>query len=198
MKAIIFDLGNVLIHYDHAATCSGLAAVCQVDAHEISLLLREIGEELGLGRRTLEDLHTLLQERAGATSDFDSFWRAFCAGMARNDTALGYAVELQNRPGVTVAVISNTNDGHVRWLDEYVPELTHFDLVMMSNEVGLHKPDPEIFLLALELLGLPPSHAFFVDDLAANVAAARALGLAGVVHSDWAHTRPQIEAWLAQ
>lgn len=81
------------------------------------------------------------------------------------------------------------NDGHVLWLDEHVPELAEFDLVMMSNEVGLHKPDPEIFRLALELLAVEPAAALFIDDLAQNVAAAQALGLAGVVHTDWEITR---------
>jgi FMN phosphatase YigB (HAD superfamily) len=41
------------------------------------------------------------------------------------------------------------------------------------------------------------SQALFVDDVEENVAAARALGIHGIVHSDWAITRPQIEAWLA-
>ncbi len=197
MKAIIFDLGNVLIHYDHRATCAGLAAVSHVDDQTISLLLAEVGQDAGVGKLDLNDLHTFLQERAGATPDLESFWEALCASMSRNEAALSYAVELQQRPGVTVAVISNTIDGHVLWLDEHVPELTEFDLVMMSNEVSLHKPDAEIFELALELLGLSASQALFVDDLAANVAAALALGMAGVVHQDWSTTRPLIEAWLA-
>ncbi len=196
MKAVIFDLGNVLIHYDHQATCAGLAAVCQMDAQAIRLLLAEVGHDAGLGKLDLNDLHRFLQERAGATPDLDSFWVALCAGMSRNEPALAYAVELQQRPDVTVAVISNTNDGHVLWLDEHAPELAEFDLVMMSNEVGLLKPDAEIFELALKLLDLPASHAIFVDDLSANVEAAQALGMAGVVHQDWSLTRPQIEAWL--
>jgi putative hydrolase of the HAD superfamily len=198
MKAVIFDLGNVLIHYDHRSTCTGLAAVSQVDAHTISQLLTEVGQDAGLGKIDLNDLHIFLQERAGATPDLDAFWMALCAGMARNDAALAYAAKLQERPGVAVAVISNTNDGHVLWLDEHAPELAEFDLVMMSNEVGLHKPDPEIYRLALELLDLSPAQALFIDDLPANVAGAQALGMTGIVHSDWSVTRPLIEAWLAE
>ena len=197
-QVLIFDLGNVLVHYDHRATCAGLAAVCQVDAAAIASLLHEVGDDLGVGKLDFDDFHRIMQDRAGATADLDAFWLGACAGLRRNDEALAYAVALQQRAGVSVAVISNTNDCHVLWLDEHVPELREFDLVMMSNEVGLHKPDPEIFKLALELLAVEPQAALFIDDLAQNVAAAQALGLAGIVHTDWEITTVEIERWLSQ
>ena len=68
---------------------------------------------------------------------------------------------------------------------------------MMSNEVGLLKPDPAIFETALDLLGVLPQQAIFVDDIAENVEAARELGMAGIVHTTWEETCPQLEAWLA-
>ena len=85
---------------------------------------------------------------------------------------------------------------HVAWLDAHVPELLLLKLVMFSNEVALLKPDPAIYALALERLGVEPAAALFVDDLAENVVAAEAAGLAGIVHVDWAETKPAIEAWL--
>ena len=197
-QVLIFDLGNVLVHYDHRATCAGLAALCQVDADAIASLLPEVGDDMGVGKLDFDGFHRFMQARAGATADLDAFWLGFCAGLRRNGEALAYAVALQQRAGVSVAVISNTNDGHVLWLDEHVPELREFDLVMMSNEVGLHKPDPEIFRLALELLAVEPGAALFVDDLAQNVTAAQALGMAGVVHTDWESTGKQIEEWLSE
>lgn len=195
-QVLIFDLGNVLVHYDHRATCAGIAALCQVDADAVASLLREVGDDMGVGKLDFDGFHRFMQARAGATADLAAFWLGVCAGLRRNDAALTYAVALQQRAGVSVAVISNTNDGHVLWLDEHVPELHEFDLVMMSNEVGLHKPDPEIFRLALELLAVEPQAVFFVDDLAQNVTAAQALGLAGVVHTDWDITGVEIERWL--
>jgi putative hydrolase of the HAD superfamily len=117
--------------------------------------------------------------------------------MGRANAPLAYAVELQGRAGVTVGVISNTNAVHVAWLDENVPELAALDLVMMSNEVELLKPDPEIFHLALSLLEVTPAQAFFVDDQQVNVDAAAALGIHALRHHAWDETRPAIEAWLA-
>jgi putative hydrolase of the HAD superfamily len=67
---------------------------------------------------------------------------------------------------------------------------------MMSNEVGLIKPDPAIFTTALDLLDVAPTQAIFIDDIAENVEAARALGITGLVHSDWQETGPALERWL--
>jgi epoxide hydrolase-like predicted phosphatase len=196
VRAVIFDLGNVLIHYEHAKTMTALAALGRLSTEQSLSLFREIDAALGLGQLDAAALHRHYQEHAGVNDDAEGFFTAFGAGLARNEEALAYAVELQQRPGVTVGVISNTNEAHVYWLDEYLPELAEFDLVMLSNEVGLAKPDPAIFELALELLDLPPHRTIFLDDLAVNVAAAQALGMYGLVHTDWAITKPALEHWL--
>jgi putative hydrolase of the HAD superfamily len=143
------------------------------------------------------DLHHFFIERAQISADPLRFQQAFCSSLARIEPALAYALELQQRPGISVGVISNTNAAHVIWLDEHVPELDELDLVMMSNEIGMEKPDPAVFELALELLDVPAQQALFVDDIAENVQAAQRLGMAGLVHTDWTVTRPAIEAWLA-
>lgn len=198
MKAVLFDLGRVLVHYDHAKTLQAVAALTMHDCAALESLMHEISAPLGKGEIDAEGLHALFGERLGLTADFATFIDAFAAGIERDEVALAYAVALQNRPETTVAIISNTNDAHVRWLDDHVPELMAFDLVMMSNEVGALKPAPLIYELALELLSVLPAQAIFIDDLAVNVEAATALGLAGIVHQDWAATRPQLEQWLAQ
>ena len=197
MKAVIFDLGRVLVHYDHQLTMTTTAALWQVPPDALLAIMQEVGTDFGVGELDAEAFHELLNTRFVTPAPFEPFIAAFGAGIQRDDEALAYALSLQTRPGVTVAVMSNTNDAHVRWLDKLVPELAEFDLVMMSNDVGLAKPDPAIFEIALDLLEITPEQAIFVDDSAANVAAARTLGLAGIVHTDWAETRPQLEAWLA-
>lgn len=198
MKAVIFDLGNVLVHYHHHATLTAVAQHCGVDVAALQERFAALSEAAGIGVMDGPQLHAALVEQVGFTAGYADFLALFAAGITRDEEALAYAVTLQARPGVTVAVISNTNAAHVAWLDEHVPELRIFDLVMMSNEVGMLKPAPAIYRLALELLDVPPADALFIDDLTANVDAARALGLAGLVHHDWTETKPALEAWLAQ
>ena len=68
---------------------------------------------------------------------------------------------------------------------------------MISSEVGLRKPDPAIYELAAERLGLPPSACVFVDDLPGNLKPARALGMATVLHrGDAAATLAEVGAHL--
>ncbi|MGL4648984.1 MAG: hypothetical protein ACRC1H_06235, partial [Caldilineaceae bacterium] len=136
MKAVLFDLGRVLVHYDHVRTLSGLAAVCEPGAN-IPALLRDVLPSLQVGSMDCDGLHAWFRHHAGASPTAGPFCEAFCAGLARDERALAYAVALEARDGVLVGVISNTNAIHVAWLDEQVPELRTFDLVMMSNEIGL-------------------------------------------------------------
>lgn len=71
-----------------------------------------------------------------------------------------------------------------------------FDVVVISGEVGLRKPDPAIYALAAERLGLPPAQIVFVDDLVANVRAAVEAGMVGVRHTDAATTAAELEILL--
>jgi putative hydrolase of the HAD superfamily len=59
-----------------------------------------------------------------------------------------------------------------------------FDAVVISAEVGMRKPEERIFRHAVELLGLEPQDCVFVDDLEANVTAAEAIGMTGVLHRE--------------
>jgi putative hydrolase of the HAD superfamily len=63
-----------------------------------------------------------------------------------------------------------------------------FDVVVISGEVGMRKPEEAIFLHAARALGLAPAECVFVDDMQANVTAAAALGMTGVLHNDPATT----------
>jgi epoxide hydrolase-like predicted phosphatase len=87
--------------------------------------------------------------------------------------------------GFGTALLSNSWGGGEYPRTEF-PAL--FDAVVISGEVGMRKPEAGIFLLAAEALGLDPRECAFVDDVAANVAAAAACGMAGVLHTDPAAT----------
>jgi putative hydrolase of the HAD superfamily len=73
-----------------------------------------------------------------------------------------------------------------------------FELVVDSCEVGVRKPNPEIFRLTLDRLGVTPERAIFVDDWPGHIAAARAIGLHGVLMtSDSAPALAELDALLS-
>jgi putative hydrolase of the HAD superfamily len=92
--------------------------------------------------------------------------------------------------GLRTALLSNS------WGNQYPREGWDemFDAVVISGEVGMRKPDPEIFRHTLDLLGLTAPESVFVDDLPANVEAAAALGIVGVHHRSYAETAAALEA----
>jgi putative hydrolase of the HAD superfamily len=94
--------------------------------------------------------------------------------------------------GVPTGLISNS------WvMDHYTEEIRAlFDDVVISAEVGMHKPEPEIFLLAAERLGVDPTDCVFVDDLRENCAGAEAVGMTAVLHRDTEQTIAQLEELL--
>jgi epoxide hydrolase-like predicted phosphatase len=91
--------------------------------------------------------------------------------------------------GIRTALLSNS------WGDFYPRDLWDgmFDVVVISGEVGLRKPDPEIFHLTLERMEMTAEECVFVDDLPHNITAAADLGIVGVRHVAYETTRSELE-----
>jgi putative hydrolase of the HAD superfamily len=99
--------------------------------------------------------------------------------------------------GVRVGVISNS--WGMEPYDPYQPlDLpTHFDAVVISGDVGIRKPDPAIYRLAAEKLGVPAEECVFVDDLAGNLPAAQEAGMTTIHHQDTRQTLHALQELLA-
>jgi epoxide hydrolase-like predicted phosphatase len=100
-------------------------------------------------------------------------------GMAPDEAMLD-GVRAARRAGVRTGLLSNSWGAATAYDPELLEEL--FDAWVISSEVGLRKPDPAIYALAAERLGLPAEACVFVDDLPGNLKPARALGMATVLH----------------
>jgi putative hydrolase of the HAD superfamily len=96
------------------------------------------------------------------------------------DAAMLDGVRAARRAGIRTGLLSNSWGDALAYDDALLEEL--FDAWVISGEVGLRKPDPAIYELVAERLGLPPAACVFVDDLPGNLKPARALGMATVLH----------------
>jgi putative hydrolase of the HAD superfamily len=117
--------------------------------------------------------------------------RMFAASVP--DYAMYDTIRALRGAGLRTALLSNS------WgRDEYpradFPEL--FDAVVISGEVGMRKPEEAIFLYAAQALGLTPQDCVFIDDVEANVNAAVACGMAGVLHTEAAATAAALQDLL--
>jgi len=124
--------------------------------------------------------------------DTDGLVDRLFAGMGP-DEAMIEAVKTAKRSGVRTGLISNSW-GRGRYDRDVFPQL--FDGVVISGEVGLHKPEPEIFHLGAERIGVPAGECVFVDDLKENCAGAEAVGMSAILHRGAERTLPELERLL--
>jgi len=112
-------------------------------------------------------------------------------GLGPDEAMIG-AVRAARAAGVKTGLITNS------WglgIYERAP-MDLFDETVISGDVGMHKPQPEIYRLVCERLGLDPSDCVFVDDLRENVTGAEAVGMTAILHRDSAATVERLEELL--
>jgi epoxide hydrolase-like predicted phosphatase len=109
------------------------------------------------------------------------------------DLPMCEAVLAARRAGVRTGLVSNSW-GTRRYDRARLGRL--FDAVVISGEVGIRKPAPEIYRRGAELIGLPPAECVYVDDLPFNLEPAAALGMATVHHTRAEQTIPELERLL--
>ena len=117
-------------------------------------------------------------------ADTDGLIERLFAALGPEESMIETVREL-HAAGVRTGLISNSWGTGI-----YEPRMLAelFDSVVISGEVGLHKPQPEIYELGAERLGVPPADCVFVDDLRENVAGAEAVGMTAILHRDPAAT----------
>jgi putative hydrolase of the HAD superfamily len=112
-------------------------------------------------------------------------------GLGPDEAMIG-AVRRARGGGVKTGLISNSWGLGI--YDRAPVDL--FDETVISGDVGLHKPQPEIYELACERLGVDPADCVFVDDLRENVTGAEAVGMTAILHRDSAESIARLEEFL--
>jgi putative hydrolase of the HAD superfamily len=181
-RAVLFDFGGVLTTSVWDSFASFLRKE-GLDPDTIKNLFRSDPEALrdlrGLETGTLTEgeFETKLGRRLGLR-DPEGLIDSMFEGM-RPDEAMVATVKEIRAAGLLTGLISNSwSTSH--YDRNLLAEL--FDTAVVSAEVGLHKPQPEIYRLAAERLGVEPAECIFVDDLRENIEGAEAVGMTGVRH----------------
>ncbi|HVL83425.1 MAG TPA: HAD-IA family hydrolase [Pseudonocardia sp.] len=113
-------------------------------------------------------------------------------GRPVGDGGVAALVRAARAAGLRTAVLSNADAVDPRAGFEAL-----VDVVLVSGETGVRKPDPAAFAGAAARLGVPPEACLVVDDLPENVRAAAALGMTGVLHRDDASTAEEVRVLLS-
>jgi len=207
IRAVISDFGGVLTTPLMAAfgayheksgipiEALGKAMARVTEADRVNPLF-----ELETGRMTeatfLSKIGAATREEVDDDVEMHGFTDVYFANLHPNEELIEHMRALRDR-GYRMAILTNNvREWEPLWRAK-LPVDEIFELVVDSAFVGLRKPDPKIYELTLERLGLPASACLFLDDLEINCDAARELGMTPVWFRDTEQAITDIEAALA-
>jgi len=183
-KALILDLGNVLIFHDNEQLVRELGAACGRAAEEVRLLIgrANAGERINVTDASPEFVYEVIAPAIGfpgGFADFAAIWNGIFTPYA---AMVPLIAALRGRVGLSI--LSNTNPLHMAAIRPRLPVLRLFDAVLTSYELGLMKPDRRIYARALAVAGVAAHEAAFFDDLPSHVAGAAAVGMRAFLFTD--------------
>jgi HAD superfamily hydrolase (TIGR01509 family) len=194
IEAVCLDMGNVLAFHDDAVLFQRLAAWGGADPETIRQRVLALWSPINRGVLAGDELRREVCRAAGSDSPMpaDEFLTLWNCHFRVHHEILPLVDALLDR--VKVLLISNTNATHWRHVRARIPQFDRFSAIVLSHELGLAKPDPEIYRVALARAGVQPERVAFFDDVPDFVDAACALGISGRVFTD----APTFRAQLAE
>jgi len=179
LEFIYFDLGNVLLGFDHQLMCRQMAEVSGIEARRVWQMIFEtdLKQRYESGQLTTRQFYDAFCEQTGTAPDFKAFCHAGSAIFEMNVSMLPVVGQLK-AAGYRLGLLSNTCAMHWDYCTSgrYAQIPDAFDAVALSFRIGSLKPDAKIFRAAADLAGVAPGEIFFADDLPGHVEAAREAG----------------------
>lgn len=182
IRAIIFDIGRVLVRLDIAGAMGGLAGRIALSPQETWTAIEHdpSWRDWQEGRMSARDWQLHISRRLGVDISFEEFseiWNRVLDVTPLVDSSLLENLSKHYR----LAVLSNTDPIHVAELEKKFDFFKFFPQRIYSCVVGASKPSPIIFREALKACKVSADNALYIDDIPAYVEAARQLGMDGIV-----------------
>lgn len=177
--AIIFDLGNVILPFNPMRPGRVLgerAGISTIEALKI-IYRNNLERKFELGKLDGEQFTSKVADALGIDLEPGSFHDLWVDMFDENEAVSKIVRQL--KPHHRLVLLSNINPWHWHYARDRFPILSEFDAVVLSYEVGVLKPHPLIYRVALEKAGLA-KQVIFIDDMEINAAGAQVLGITGV------------------
>jgi glucose-1-phosphatase len=185
IKTIVLDFGNVIAFFDHERAVRQLLRYTDRTREQLFQLMYhdDVAYRYERGEVTTNEVFAVGRDAGGLRCTQDEFVAAFCDIFWPNPPMADLVPRLK-RQGYRLVLASNTNPAHyARFREQFRDVLTHFDVIVVSHEAGARKPHPRFFEHAHSRARCEKVECVFVDDLADNVAAARAFGWKAVQYT---------------
>lgn len=182
IRAIIFDIGRVLVRLDIAGAMSGFAGTAALSAEETWAAIQHDPrwQDWQEGRMSPRDWQLHICRRLGVELTFEEFSEIWNRVLDPQPVLEDAFLEKLSKKHV-LAVLSNTDPIHVAELEKRFDFFRFFSHRIYSCAVGASKPSPLIFREALRACKVRADNALYIDDIPAYVAAAQQLGMSGIV-----------------
>lgn len=182
-KAVVFDLGKVLLEFDFQIFAKGLAAESDIGATEIMarVVNSDVLVEYEYGRSSSEQFYEQVKSISGFRGTYSSFELLFGEIFTEISDMVGLHRRLKES-GLPTYIFSNTNDIAIRIVRQQFEFFGGFSDYVLSFEHFSMKPDSELYQVVENVTGLKGSDLVFMDDKEENILAARQRGWKGIVH----------------
>jgi FMN phosphatase YigB (HAD superfamily) len=180
-RAMLFDLGNVLVAFDFRRGYEAIRPYCRVPPEEIQPRITQSGLVPPYERGKISSQEFF--ERLAAALQMQVSYEEFCrlwSTIFLPDVLVPEAMLQGLRQRYRMVLISNTNDIHYRDIASRYAIVKHFDAHVLSYEVGAAKPEDHIYREAIRQAGCAPEECLYIDDIPEFIAAGRRHGLAAV------------------
>jgi HAD superfamily hydrolase (TIGR01509 family) len=181
-RAIIFDIGRVLIRVDISRAMGGLASGLSLTPQDVWSAIEKDPRWLDWqeGRISPRDWHIHLAKRLGFSLTFEEFSEVWNRALDPNPIHSESFLEKLSK-NYRLALLSNTDPIHMSNEVARFPFFRFFPIRIYSYRVGASKPDPAIYREALQTCRVQAEEAVYIDDIAAYAEAAQRLGMSGIV-----------------
>ena len=178
IKAVIFDLGGVIVPLDFERGYAAMKPLCRCPPEEIPRRLdsTDLMYRLEIGQVEPGEFARAMCKVLDLDLDFEEFCEVWGSIFPPRTLIPGSLLEAL-RSRYRLLLLSNTNAIHFPYIRKNYPLLRHFHHFVLSYEVGALKPAPEIYREAIAQSGCGPEECFFTDDVLDNVEAARREGI---------------------
>lgn len=181
VSAFLFDIGNVIIHFDFSKAARRLAPFCTVGPETALERVASLTDPLERGELSVEEFVSEASKRIGFSGSSTQFLEAFEDIFELNQPVVDWIGVLEER-GYPLHLLSNTNAIHVPFFESTYPVFEAFTGRIYSHEVGVMKPDPEIYQKAIEKLELDPATTIYLDDRPENIIGGNEAGLQSILY----------------
>jgi FMN phosphatase YigB (HAD superfamily) len=185
IRAIISDIGRVIVGVDVSRAMQGLSSSIPLSPKEIWSAIEKDPRFVDLqdGRITARDWHLHIVRRLGGNLTYDQFTQAWNAALLP-ETLQPDSLWAGLAKKYRLSLLSNTDPIHVAHMESTFTFFKYFPVRIYSCVVGSSKPKPVIYQEALRATKVKANEAVYIDDLEENVAAASSLGMIGVHCAD--------------